>query len=200
MTQNIPDLPPWGTVSNIEPSRFDAGTAYLTVDFHQLGNTDPFVYKTEDYGRSWQSLAGDIPRSVFSYAHVIREDPTRPGLLYLGTENSVLVSFDDGMSWIPLQGDLPHAPAYWMTVQTHFNDLVVGTYGRGFWILDDITPIQQLTDQVLASDLHLFQPRPAYRFLPREGKNSQPDDPAAGENPTSGAVSYKHLRAHETLS
>ena len=116
-----------------------------------------------------------------------REDPTRPGLLYLGTENSVLVSFDDGISWIPLQGDLPHAPAYWMTVQTHFNDLVVGTYGRGFWILDDITPIQQLTDQVLASDFHLFQPRPAYRFLPREGRNSQPGDPAAGENPTPGA-------------
>ena len=81
VTQNITDLPPWGTVSNIEPSRFVAGTAYLTVDFHQLGNTEPFVYKTEDYGRSWRSLAGDIPRSVFSYAHVIREDPTRPGLL-----------------------------------------------------------------------------------------------------------------------
>lgn len=187
VTQNIPDLPPWGTVSNIEPSRFDAGGAYLTVDFHQLGNSEPYVYKTADFGQSWQSLAADIPRSVFSYAHVIREDPTRPGLLYLGTENSVLVSFNDGISWLPLQGDLPHAPVHWLTVQTHFNDLVVGTYGRGFWILDDITPIQQLTDEVVASDLHLFEPRPAYRFLPREGRNSQPGDPAAGENPTPGA-------------
>lgn len=187
VTPNIPDLPPWGTVSNIEPSRFDPGVAYVTVDFHQSGDTQPYVYKTEDFGRSWRSLATDIPRSVFSYAHVIREDPSRPGLLYLGTENSVFVSLNDGMTWLPLQGDLPHAPAYWLTVQTHFNDLVVGTYGRGFWILDDITPLQQLTDEVVASELHLFEPRAAYRFLPREGRNSQPGDPAAGENPTFGA-------------
>jgi len=188
VTPNIPDLPEWGTVSNVEPSRFDPAVAYITVDFHQLGNTDPFVYATDDYGSTWRSLSGDIPRSVFSYAHVIREDPTRPGLLYLGTENSVYVSFDDGEGWLPLQGDLPHAPAHWLTVQNHFNDLVIGTYGRGFWILDDITAIQQMTDEVVASDVHLFEPRPQYRFLPREGANSQPSDPAAGENPTPGAA------------
>lgn len=187
VTDNIPDLPAWGTVSNIEPSRFAAGTAYITVDFHQLGNTDPYVYRTEDYGESWESLTADIPRSVFSYAHVIREDPSRAGLLYLGTENSVYVSLDDGAHWHLLQGDLPHAPAYWLTVQPHFNDLVVGTYGRGHWILDDITPIQQLTDEILASDVHLFDPRPAYRFLPRAGRASQPGDPMAGENPDYGA-------------
>lgn len=187
VTGNIPDLPEWGTVSNVEPSRFDAGTAYITVDFHQIGDTAPYVYKTEDYGRSWRSLSEGIPRSVFSYAHVVREDPTRPGLLYLGTENSLYVSFDDGGAWTPLQGDLPHAPVYWLTVQPHFNDLVVGTYGRGFWILDDVTPIQRMTDDVLADAVHLFEPRPAYRFLPREGRNSQPGDPAAGENPEYGA-------------
>ena len=187
VTPNIPDLPEWGTVSNVEPSRFDPAVAYVTVDFHQLGNSDPYVYRTDDYGASWHSIASDIPRSVFSYAHVIREDPTRAGLLYLGTENSVYVSFDDGERWLPLQGDLPHAPAYWLTVQSHFNDLVVGTYGRGFWILDDITPIQQMTDEVVASAVHLFDPRPAYRFLPRESANSQPGDPAAGQNPASGA-------------
>ncbi|NIR34644.1 MAG: hypothetical protein GWN07_00925, partial [Actinobacteria bacterium] len=80
--------------------------------------------------------------------HVVREDPTRPGLLYLGTENALYVSFDDGGRWLPLQGDLPHAPVYWLEVQPHFNDLVVGTYGRGFWILDDVTPLQQLGDEV----------------------------------------------------
>ena len=187
VTANIPDLPEWGTVSNVEPSRFDPATAYITVDFHQVGGTDPFVYKTEDFGESWRSLAGDIPRSVFSYAHVVREDPTRPGLLYLGTENSVFVSLDDGVRWLPIQGDLPHAPAYWLQIQPHFNDLLVGTYGRGFWILDDVTAIQQLTDEVVATNVHLFQPRAAYRFLPREGRNSQPGDPAAGENPDYGA-------------
>lgn len=187
VTENIPGLPPLGTVSNIEPSRFDAAVAYITVDFHQLGNTAPYVYKTEDYGASWRSLSEDLPRSIFSYVHVVREDPTRPGLLYLGTENSVYVSWDDGESWHSLQGDLPHAPAHWLTVQPHFNDLVVGTYGRGFWILDDVTPLQQLTDEVLASRVHLFEPRPAYRFLRRESANSQPGDPAAGENPEYGA-------------
>jgi photosystem II stability/assembly factor-like uncharacterized protein len=187
VTGNIPDLPEWGTVSNVEPSRFDPAVAYITVDFHQLGNSDPYVYRTDDYGASWESISGDIPRSIFSYVHVIREDPTRAGLLYLGTENSVYVSLDDGERWMALQGDLPHAPAYWLTVQPHFNDLVVGTYGRGFWILDDITAIQQLTDEVVASGVHLFDPRPAYRFLPRASANSQPGDPAAGQNPVSGA-------------
>ncbi|MDP2959354.1 MAG: hypothetical protein Q8N53_23245 [Longimicrobiales bacterium] len=187
VTAAIPGLPPFGTVSNIEPSRFAAGAAYLTVDFHQLGNTEPYVYKTEDYGRSWRPLAGDLPKSVFGYAHVVREDPTREGMLYLGTENAVHVSWDDGRTWHPLQGDLPHAPAYWLTVQSHFNDLVVSTYGRGFWILDDITPLQQLSDSVLASSVHLFRPRDAYRFVRREGAASQPDDPAAGENPEYGA-------------
>ena len=195
VTSNIPDLPEWGTVSNVEPSRFDAATAYITVDFHQLGNTEPYVYKTEDYGESWTSLSDGVPRSVFSYAHVVREDPTRPGMLYLGTENSIYVSFDDGGAWTLLQGDLPHVPMYWLTVQNHFNDLVIGTYGRGFWILDDVTAIQQLDNDVLASGVHLFDPRPAYRFLPREGMNAQPGDPVAGENPDYGASINFYLGA-----
>jgi len=193
VTANIPNLPEWGTISNIEPSRFDPAVAYLTVDFHQLGGTDPYVYKTQDYGASWRSLSADVPRSVFSYAHVVREDPTRAGLLYLGTENAIYVSFDDGARWTPLQGDLPHAPVYWMEVQPDFNDLVVATYGRGFWILDDVTALQQLTDAALAEPVHLFDPRPAYRFLPREPANSQPGDPAAGENPDYGAPINFHL-------
>ena len=193
VTSAIPDLPEWGTVSNIEPSRHADGTAYVTVDFHQLGDTDPYVYKTEDYGASWRSLAGDIPRSVFSYAHVVREDPVRSGLLYLGTENSIYVSFDDGETWTELQGDLPHAPVYWLEIQPHFSDLVVGTYGRGFWILDDITALQQLDEEVLARPVHLFDPRPAYRFLPRESRVDQPGDPAVGENPRYGATINYHL-------
>ncbi|MEJ2203601.1 MAG: sialidase [Gemmatimonadota bacterium] len=195
VTAAIPDLPPRGTVSNIEPSRHRPGTAYLSVDIHQLGDTEPYVYRTDDYGRSWRSLAADLPRSVFGYVHVVKEDPTRPGLLYLGTENAVYVSLDDGGHWHPLQGDLPHAPVYWLTVQPHFNDLVIGTYGRGFWILDDITPVQQLTEEVLASTVHLFEPRPAYRFLRRESANSQPGDPAAGENPEYGASLSFYLGA-----
>jgi photosystem II stability/assembly factor-like uncharacterized protein len=164
VTKNIPGLPAWGTVSNIEPSRYDAGTAYLTIDFHQMNGRDPFVYKTADYGKTWVSLAAGIPKSVFSYCHWVNEDPVRKGLLYLGTENAIYVSFDDGKSWLPLQNNLPYAPVHHMVVQPHFNDLVVGTYGRGFWIMDDITPLQQLTDTVIQSAVHLFKPRPAYRL------------------------------------
>ena len=187
VTGNIPDLPPLGTVSNIEPSRYEAGTAYLTVDLHQLGDTDPYVYRTTNFGSSWTSLSREIPRSVFSYAHVIREDPVRPGLLYLGTENALYLSLDDGRSWSELQNNLPHAPVHDLTIQGDFNDLVVATYGRGFWIMDDVTPIQQLTEDVLASDVHLFAPRPAYRFRNRQGSQSQPEDPGAGQNPDYGA-------------
>jgi len=153
-----------------------------------VGNPDPYAYKTTDYGDSWASLTGGIPRSVFSYVHVIREDPVRPGLLYLGTENALYVSFDDGGAWVPLQSNLPHAPVHWLTVQEHFNDLVVATYGRGFWILDDITPLQQLWDEVTDASLHLFTPRPAYRFRRKEASVSQPEDPGAGENPRIGAT------------
>jgi hypothetical protein len=108
--------------------------------------------------------------------------------LYLGTENSLFVSFDDGATWAPLQTNLPHAPVHWLTIQEHFNDLVVATYGRGFWILDDITPLQLLSDEVLDSDLHLFAPRPAYRFLSKQPPMSQPEDPGAGRNPVYGAT------------
>ncbi|MEC9302442.1 MAG: sialidase, partial [Acidobacteriota bacterium] len=149
VTANIPDLPPWGTVSNIEPSSHDAGTAYISVDFHQVNDFHPYIYKTTDYGSSWIPINSNIPASVFSSVHVVREDPVRPGLLYAGTENGVYVSFDDGSRWLPLQTNLPHAPVHWLTIQPHFNDLVVGTYGRGFWILDDITPLQKINSEVL---------------------------------------------------
>ncbi len=164
VTKSIPGLPAWGTVSNVEPSPHDAGTAYLTVDFHQMNNRDPFIYKTTDYGQTWVSLSADIPKSVFSYCHWIHEDPVRPGLLYLGMENAIFISFNEGRNWLPFQNNLPHAPVHHMVVQSDFNDLVVGTYGRGFWIMDDITPVQQLTDAVVRADVHLFRPRPAYRL------------------------------------
>jgi photosystem II stability/assembly factor-like uncharacterized protein len=182
LTKNIPSLPEWGTFSNIEASRYDAATAYVTVDLHQVNNRDPFVYKTNDYGKTWTQITTGIPHSALSYAHCIREDPVRKGLLYLGTENALYISFDDGRNWQPLQSGLPHAPAYWMTVQERFHDLVVATYGRGFWILDDITPLQQLTPQVSAANAHLFAPRDAYRFRNTVQPVSVTYDPAAGQN------------------
>jgi photosystem II stability/assembly factor-like uncharacterized protein len=195
VTSNIPNLPAWGTVSNIEASRYDAGKAYITVDFHQMNNRDPFVYKTSDYGKTWTSITNGIPHSPLSYAHCVREDPVRKGLLYLGTENALYVSFDDGGSWQPLQSGLPHAPVYWIAVQERFRDLALATYGRGFWILDDISPLQQMTPEVRASDAHLFAPRDAYRFRNVTEPASVTYDPTAGHNPPYGAVINYDLKS-----
>jgi photosystem II stability/assembly factor-like uncharacterized protein len=195
LTKNIPNLPEWGTFSNIEASRYDAATAYVTVDLHQVNNREPFVYKTNDYGKTWTQITNGIPHTALSYAHCIREDPVRKGLLYLGTENALYISFDDGRNWQPLQSGLPHAPAYWMTVQERFHDLVVATYGRGFWILDDITPLQQLTPQVSAANAYLFAPREAYRFRNTIQPVSVTYDPAAGQNLPYGSDINFYLKA-----
>ena len=195
VTKNIPNLPDWGTVSNIEASRFDAGSAYITVDFHQVNNRDPFVYKTTDYGKTWTAITKGIPHSMLSYAHCIREDPVRRGLLYLGTENGLYVSFDDGGNWQPLESKLPHAPVYWMTVQERFHDLAVATYGRGFWILDDITPLEQLTPEVRASNAHLFAPRDAYRFRSVAQPFAVSYDATAGENVPYGVPLNFYLKS-----
>jgi photosystem II stability/assembly factor-like uncharacterized protein len=194
VTANIPNLPEWGTVSNIEASRYEAGKAYITVDFHQMNNRDPFVYKTTDYGKTWTQITNGIPHSPLSYAHCVREDPVRRGLLYLGTENALYVSFDDGDNWQPLQTGLPHAPVYWIATQERFHDLALATYGRGFWILDDITPLEQLTPDVQSSDAHLFAPRNAYRFRSVSQPASMSYDPTTGHNPPYGAVINYYLK------
>ncbi|TDI45255.1 MAG: sialidase [Acidobacteria bacterium] len=187
VTDNLPDLPPDGVVRGIDASRWDAAKAYLVIEHHQQGNFEPHVYKTDDYGASWEKIVDGITDSPLSYTRAILEDPVRPGLLYLGTENAVYVSFNDGERWQPLQNNLPASPMYGLVVQEHFNDLVVGTYGRGFWILDDITPLQQLTAEVAASEAHLFEPKPAYRFRPITSPMAMPNDPSVGENPPEGA-------------
>jgi photosystem II stability/assembly factor-like uncharacterized protein len=195
VTAGIPNMPSWGTVGNIEPSRYSAGTAYLTVDAHQVNSRDPFVYKTADYGKTWRAITNGIARNMLSYAHCIREDPVRRGLLYLGLEGALYGSFDDGENWVPLQTNMPHAPVYWLAIQEHFNDLVVATYGRGFWILDDLGPLQQLTPQALASNAHLFAPRVTYRFRAITNNYSQTDDQTAGQNPPYGAIISYYLRS-----
>ncbi len=194
LTKNIPNMLSWGTVSNIEPSRYNAGTAYITVDGHQENNRDPWIYKTNDYGKTWKLITNGIPHSMLSYAHCVREDPKRQGLLYVGTENGIYVSYDDGENWDPLQFNLPHAPVYWITVQERFNDLVISTYGRGFWILDDITPIQQMTAQVKSSNFNLFPVHATYRFRGITVPYASADDPTAGQNPPYGADINYYLK------
>ncbi len=194
VTASIPGLPPFGTVSNIEPSHFDAATAYITMDLHQVNNRDPFVYKTSDYGKSWKSISAGVPKSPLSYAHCVREDPVKQGLLYLGVENALYVSFDDGGKWQPLQNNLPRAPVHWITIQENFNDLVVATYGRGFWILDDVTPLRETPD-VLQKSAYLMKPRSAYRFVLITEPMMDADDQTQGVNPPYGASINYSLKA-----
>ena len=121
VTANVPGMPDWGSIRNIEASRYDAGTAYFAVDGHQANNRDPWLYRTHDYGESWTLIVNGIEKSPLSYTRSILEDPVRPGLLYAGTENGLFVSFNDGDMWQPLQSNLPHAPALWLVIQEHFN-------------------------------------------------------------------------------
>jgi photosystem II stability/assembly factor-like uncharacterized protein len=187
VTANLTGMPEWATISNLAPSRHDAGTAYLTADGHQVNNRDPWIYKTMDFGRTWKLIVTGIPKTPLSYAHWVKEDPARRGLLFAGTEGAIYVSFDDGGSWQSLQTNLPHAPVHDIAVQEQFGDLVIATYGRGFWVLDDITPLRQLTPEVQAKSVHLFAPRPAWRLRAAEAVFAATYDPVAGENPKYGA-------------
>ena len=198
VTKNIPNLPAWGSLRSVAPSRHVAGTTYLTVDFHQEDNRDPFVYKTTDYGKTWRSITTGLPRNMISYAKIIVEDPVRRGLLYLGTESAIFVSFDDGDSWQSLQNNLPHAPVSGIVVQEHFSDLVISTYGRGFWIMDDITPLRELNSAMLARPVNFFAPRAAYRFRSITAPSTTYDDPTVGANPRYGASLTYFLKAPVT--
>ena len=187
VTKNIPNLPKLGVVRNIEASRWDEGKAYLTIEFHQVGNFDPHVYMTENYGKSWKKITEGISEGNLSYTRFIKEDPIRKGLLYLGTENKLYVSFNDGGKWQELMSNLPHTPMYWIDIQEHFNDLVIGTYGRGIWILDDLSPIQQLNEQVTKKSIHLFDIKSSYRFQNVTSTLQMFPEASTGQDPPSGA-------------
>lgn len=195
VSANVTGMPAWGSVRHVEPSRYDAGTVYIINDAHLENDRNPYVYKTNDFGRTWKLIVNGLPRVPMGYAHIIREDPVRRGLLYLGTENAIYVSYNDGEQWQPLQFNLPASPVYGMTIEERFHDLVIATYGRGFWILDDISALEKLTPEVAASSVHLFPPRPAYRFLNVEGNVTMQDDQSAGQNPQYGAAINYWLKA-----
>ena len=168
-----PDLPAWTLVSMIEVSPHDPGTAYMAATRYKLQEPKPMLYKTLDYGKTWADISQGIPDS--DYTRVIREDPTRRGLLYAGTETGIFVSFDDGGTWVSLQGNLPVTPVHDLVVKE--NDLVVATHGRSFWVLDDLTPLHQVTNDILETPAHLMQPRVTVRLR----SPSLPHKPSSGK-------------------
>ncbi|MGB7470189.1 MAG: hypothetical protein WBW58_12550 [Candidatus Acidiferrum sp.] len=165
VTKNISGLPAWGTISSIEPSSFEPGTAYIAVDFHLMDNRDPYIYKTTDFGKTWKSISSNLPKHPLAYVRAIAEDPNCAGLLLAGTGNGLYYSLNDGGEWKPLQAGLPHAPVTWAVVQKEFHDLVISTYGRGLYIFDDITPLEQLAKNHSDAPTVLFEPRDARRFV-----------------------------------
>jgi photosystem II stability/assembly factor-like uncharacterized protein len=162
------ELPEWALISIIEPSPHDPATAYLAATRYKLDDFRPYLYKTHDYGKTWTKIVTGLADNDFT--RVIRADPVRRGLLYTGTESGIFVSFDEGERWYSLKLNLPAVPIHDLVIKD--DDLVVATHGRSFWILDDISPLRQLNDEVRGAEVHLFTPRPAVRFASSGGFGS----------------------------
>jgi photosystem II stability/assembly factor-like uncharacterized protein len=186
------ELTSWSKVVMIEASHFDANAAYAAVDRHRLEDNEPYLYRTRDSGKTWTKITSGLPRGV--YLQTIREDPKRRGLLVAGTELGVFVSFDDGDTWQSLQLNLP--PCSMRDLAFHDNDLIVATHGRGFWILDDVSALRQITSEVAGSNVHLFKPADAIVLPPAtdDGTPTQKDE-AMAENPPIGAIVDYYLKS-----
>lgn len=181
-------MPEWGTVSMIEASPHAAGTAYVSAQRHKMDDFAPYIFKTTDFGKSWTSITSGIPSDAF--VHAVREDLKRKGLLYAGTERGVFFSLDDGATWQSLQTNLPPSPIY--DLYTHDNDLIVATHGRSFWILDDLSPLQQFKAENAQEEVHLYAPGPANHTQFGGGFGGGGGD--RGQNPPTGAVIYYSLK------
>ncbi len=180
-----PQLSEWSTVSIIDASHFDAGTAYAAVNRNSLGDLHPHIFRTRDYGQTWQEIVSGIAEKDLS--RVVREDPVRKGLLYAGTEKGIYVSFDDGDHWQTLRLNMPVVAIHDLAVEQ--GDLIAATYGRSFWILDDVTPLRQVDVSIASGGAHLFAPRTAIRVRRDENQDTPlPPEVPAGKNPPDGAI------------
>jgi photosystem II stability/assembly factor-like uncharacterized protein len=170
VTKNISGLPPWGTIRKIEPSHFDPGTAYVVVDLHLVDNRDPFIYKTTDFGQTWKKVSDALPTMhPLAYVLSVAENPNRRGMLFAGTGHGFYYSLNDGGSWTQIKDGLPAAPVTWIVIPKLWHDIVVSTYGRGLFILSDITMLEQSDKVPTDTDAYVYEPRPAFR-QPRAGR------------------------------
>jgi photosystem II stability/assembly factor-like uncharacterized protein len=180
-----PALTSWSKVVMMEASHFDVNEAYAAVERHQLSDYEPHIYRTRDSGKTWTEITRGLPAGV--YVQTVKEDPNRRGLLFTGTERNVFVSFDDGEHWQSLQLNLP--PASMRDIAIHAGDLIVATHGRGFWVIDNITALRQLSDDVAKASAYLFQPADAYLLTPgNDNGTPMPRDEPIAENPPFGAM------------
>jgi photosystem II stability/assembly factor-like uncharacterized protein len=183
----------WSKVTMIEASHFDVNEAYAAVERHQLEDYEPHIYRTRDGGKSWTEITSGLPRGV--YVQTIKEDPQRRGLLFTGTERAVFVSFDDGDHWQSLQLNLP--PGSMRDLDVHYDDLIVATHGRGFWVLDNITALRQITNDVADANAFLFKPAEVFSITPGSDYGTpQPRDEALADNPPFGAMIDYYLKSN----
>jgi len=185
------DMPAWSTISMIEPSRFEANTAYVAVDRHKLDDIKPYVFMTSDAGKTWTRIDPGLPEG--SFVHVVREDSVKCGLLYAATETGVFVSFDNGRHWQSLQLNLPRTPIHDLVVKD--DDLIVATHGRSFWILDDVTPLREVEAAAAASGAYLYKPAIGHRLYYPDAVDTRPP---SGQNPPSGMPIDYYLPAAPT--
>jgi photosystem II stability/assembly factor-like uncharacterized protein len=183
------DMPEWTTVTTIEASRWDAGTAYVVADAHRLDDETPYLWKTADFGATWTRLTRELDPEV--YLHVVREDKKQRGMLYLGTERGVMVSRDDGSTWESLRLNMPTVSV--VDLATTENDLVVGTLGRSAWILDELTPLREMSDSIRAEPAHLFTQPPAIRWHYQSKWGIFGSSAGKGENPPPGLLVTYYL-------
>lgn len=186
-------------ITRVEPSHFDAGTCYLAVDGHRFDDWKPYLFVTRDYGVTWSSVVSNLP--PLGHVNVVREDPKNKDLLFVGTELGLFVSFTGGREWKPFMSGLPTVPVDDILIHPRDNDLIVGTHGRGIYILDDITPLQQLTaNKVLDKEVHLFETRPGTQWLNdiRLSRYSGGAKIFRGANPQPGTAITYYLKTAPT--
>ena len=191
VVRNIPGLPSHTWCSRIEASHFDAGTAFAAFDGHRSDDYETYLYKTTDFGKTWISIKGNLP---FGWIHVVRQDRKSKNLLFVGTEFGIHASLDGGKSWFSLKNDLPTVAVRDIAIHPRANDLIIGTHGQGVWILDDITPLQEMSEGVLQADKHMFSIRPETQFYYRNSRESFGRPEFRGENPDYGVFITTYFR------
>jgi photosystem II stability/assembly factor-like uncharacterized protein len=193
VVDRVPGLPKNTYVSRIVASRFAEGTAYATFDGHRRDDYRPYVYATTDFGETWKSINNNLPNGYT--VHVLREHPRNANLLFVGTEFGAFISLDRGGRWLPLKNNLPTVPVYDIAIHPRDNDLIFATHGRSLWVLDDMTPLEHLSERVAASDLHLFDLRPAIAYRLYNHKGSTGHKMFVAPNPPYGAIINYYLKS-----